>query len=189
MKPTGWLPKWLGLFAKILCGLLIVYILVYAVLSLNGQYAFTLSDLGRIEGFSWAPAGLYLKYPVTESEAKWDYYMICLFYPVWRVDETYFHPPKNGYITDDETQRWQKLRQLEDFAHLSRQLPPTVPTYIIVAVLGTPTRTNLLVNGSSRWEYDYQSTNGPAFGSLFFTRRGVFEGSSTNANAQTFDLN
>jgi hypothetical protein len=187
MRPTRLILNRFGLFIIILCGLVIIYVLTYTVLSLNGGYAFTLADIGRLEGFSWAPAGLYSE-PTTKNETAWFYRMFYFFYPLLRIDGAYFHPPKECYITGNDVKQWKNNRQIGDFDYLSRQLPATVPTDIVTSVLGTPTRTNLLANGLSRWEYDYHSSNSVAFGSLFFSRRRVFQGSSTNENAQAPSL-
>jgi hypothetical protein len=178
------IPKWLRRMAKIFCGLTIFYVLIYIVLSVNGRYSIAEADIGRLEGFSWAPAGLFL-----ENEENWDCFTFYAFYPLWAIDCRHFHTGIETYITDDQVNYWMNQRQPNDFIHLARQLPPTVPIHFIVGTLGNPSRTNSLANGSIRWEYDYQNTNGVAFGSLFFNRHGVFEGSSTNANAQTADLN
>lgn len=187
MRSIRLILKWFSLPAKILCGLVFVYVLIYTVLSLNGGYAFTLADIGRLEGFSWAPAGLYSE-PTTKNEKTWFYRIFYFFYPLLRIDGAYFHHPKDCYITNNDVKQWKNKRQISDFDYLSRQLPATVPTDIITNVLGTPTRTNLLANGLSRWEYDCHNSNSLTFGSLFFSRRCVFQGSSTNENAQAPSL-
>lgn len=188
MHPFSRIPKWFRWMAKIVCGLVIFYVLTYMVLSANGRYAITMADIGRLEGFSWAPAGLFLP-SANEKVRNWDVCMFYVFYPLLLFDWNHIHTWKDVYITDDQAQQWKKLRQLSDFAHLAKQLPATVPTYLIISILGNPSRTNSLANGSIRWEYDFQNTYGVAFGSLFFNRHGIFEGSSTNIDAQIADLN
>lgn len=183
------IPKWLRWMAKIFCGLVIIYISIYTINSINGRYEIMMSDIGRIEGFGWVPSGVHFSDRETQREMNWDLSMYYLYYPLWRVDYAHFHPWKDAYITGGQVRLWKNNRQFSDFALLSRKLPPKLSNHVVIIVLGNPTRTNLLSNGLKRWEYDYKSTNGLAFGSLFFNRRGIFEGSSTNANAQIADRN
>jgi hypothetical protein len=188
MRPTSLVLRRLGLFAIILCGLIILYVLVYAINSANGHYDIMMVDVGRIEAFGWVPSGVFFDGHTTENEQRWDLCMFYFYYPLWRADYAYFHPWKDAYITDDQVDHWEKMRRLDDFAYLSSKLPQCLDRSTIIIVLGVPTRTNLLANGLSRWEYDYQNTNRLAFGSLFFNGHGIFQGSSTNANAQTPEL-
>lgn len=189
MRLTSLVSSRLGLFAIIFCGLVVLYVSVYVSHSANGHYQIMMSDIGRIEAFGWVPSGVSFAGPETEKQKRWDLCMFYLYYPLWRADYAYFHPWKDAYITSGQVHEWKDQHQFQDFASLSRQLPATVPVYTITNVLGNPNRTNSLANGLTRWEYDYRSTNGPTYGSLFFNRRSIFEGSSTNVNAKSADFN
>jgi hypothetical protein len=183
------LRKRLPLFLKVFSLLLLVYILVYVSHSENGRYEIMMADIGRIEGFGWKPSGVTFARDETKKEQHWDLAMFYFYYPLWRYDYAHFHRWKDAYITGDEVQNWKTKRRPDDFTHLAWQFPLKLSTTIITNLLGMPTRTNVLANGSNRWEYDFQNGNGLTYASLFFDDLGKFQGCSTNANAEAADLN
>ena len=68
-------------------GLMVVYLFVYAVLSLCGGYqrADITSLHGVTKGYTWAPAGFY------DATSGWRSAWVVSFYPLWYLDACYVH--------------------------------------------------------------------------------------------------
>ncbi|GEM_PF-3045861 len=79
-----------------------VYVLIYAILSINGRYQPAAVNLRGIMWSSWAPAGFYdAEHPWPGSvEARkspnqktggWRASMIYAFLPLWEIDVHFIH--------------------------------------------------------------------------------------------------
>jgi hypothetical protein len=84
---------------KIVCGLFIGYVLIYAILSLAGSYQEQPFWVGsNVRNFCWAPLGFYNPNRVSESAnswnngwQKWNKTMVYTFYPLFKLDRIYIH--------------------------------------------------------------------------------------------------
>ena len=87
---------------KFFAGFVIIYIVIYAVLSLNGRYQPISTNLRGIEQYAWAPIGFYdPDHPWSGSIAArrspenkaggWNHVMMYAFAPLWVVDIHFIH--------------------------------------------------------------------------------------------------
>jgi len=113
MKAIGFaISKALRRFIWLVVGLPVLYILIYLLLSLCGQYRpMSASGVSRWEVFAtWAPLGFYDSHPPAGPlEAKlggaWRDSMIRVYYRLWTADNHYVHKRHDvymaGFLGDD----------------------------------------------------------------------------------------
>jgi hypothetical protein len=82
--------------------LLVVYILIYVVLSINGKYQPLFVGANGVKEHAWAPLGFYdpdhpwkgsgtaLDNPGMKT-GGWNEFMLIFFYPLWNIDIRHFH--------------------------------------------------------------------------------------------------
>jgi hypothetical protein len=73
--------------------LIVVYILVYGVFSINGSYKPFSGDLNRIWEYRWLPYGFF---PTgRQKPTSLNYILVYTFFPLWILDTKYIHnnPP------------------------------------------------------------------------------------------------
>ena len=82
----------------VICVILVSYILIYVLLSVNGGYQPSSLEYGGRIGYSWAPLGFYTPRTLLPSAtgAKvvtggWKASMVLTFYPLWMTDICYIH--------------------------------------------------------------------------------------------------
>ena len=83
---------------KVLCFLVVAYVVVYVVLSMNGSYEPDAFSLRGVIDYEWAPFGFYAK-PVPKRSAAtrdvdfgdWNRVMLRIFFPLWYIDIRLFH--------------------------------------------------------------------------------------------------
>jgi hypothetical protein len=89
-------------FSKIFGGLVAAYVLIYAVLTLNGSYQPAAYDLNGVMWREWAPSGFYdsthpwpNSFAAEHSKDKmtggWNKLMMCIFLPLWAADTKFIH--------------------------------------------------------------------------------------------------
>ena len=99
--------------AKAFARVLIVYVLVYTILSSGGQYQVCGAGIGEIYFYSWAPLGFYRTVhliPNSESgkvkhfsrTGGWNGTMLYMFLPLWFIDTLYIH---KNYLPLSENDR------------------------------------------------------------------------------------
>jgi hypothetical protein len=76
-------------FAKALSILAAFYILLYGVLSVNGQYRPSMVAIGGYVGYTWAPMWFYDSN--SRSGEGWRSSWVLSFYPLWIMDVCYIH--------------------------------------------------------------------------------------------------
>jgi hypothetical protein len=86
--------------------LVATYILIYLVLSFNGQYQPSAVGSTGVKEYAWSPLGYYdANHPwegsIAALHSKTNVYggwnngfLWNLFYPLYRIDTTFFHKPK-----------------------------------------------------------------------------------------------
>jgi hypothetical protein len=82
---------------KILFGLLISYVLIYAILSAAGSYQifpYLLGGLGS--NYRWAPAGFYNPKSGTDTLGDWNISLLLAFFPMFELDNTFVHKPEKA---------------------------------------------------------------------------------------------
>jgi hypothetical protein len=90
-----------------ICGLIIVYVLLYSTLSLNGRYEPMAVDLRGIMWSSWAPAEFYdpdhpwpnsvvARKSKDKKTGGWSPLMIYAFLPLWQIDIHFIHKDQWG---------------------------------------------------------------------------------------------
>jgi hypothetical protein len=88
-------------FLKIVCGILICYVLIYLILSSSGSYQVVDSDLNHAS-FGWIPCGFY---PPKHQNPNWlNKILFLTFLPLWDLDEKFIHknPPPTIYFKHPE---------------------------------------------------------------------------------------
>jgi hypothetical protein len=85
-----------------LVALFVVYVLIYVVFSVNGQYQPFNVGANGVKAHAWAPLGFYdpnhpWKRSMTAQEnpgmktGGWSEFMLIIFYPLWNIDIRHFH--------------------------------------------------------------------------------------------------
>jgi hypothetical protein len=90
-KKLRLLPAWI-------CGIVVAYFFIYAVLSLSGSYQVVLADLNHAD-YGWVPFGFYAS---GHKQNNWVNDTVFYVYrPLWVWDEKYIHktPPPSVYFT------------------------------------------------------------------------------------------
>ena|ERR1043165_4870639 len=89
----------------VLVSIVMLYVLVYTVLSANGQYQPEIVGVSDVKTYGWAPLGFYdanhpWKNSVAAQKSKatvyggWNRFMVIIFYPLFYLDHTWLHKPK-----------------------------------------------------------------------------------------------
>jgi hypothetical protein len=84
---------------RLFCGVVAAYLLIYTILSLNGNYQVVLSDLRHVE-YGWVPCGFYSQ---KQNHPTWLNVMLFRMYlPLFQFDEKYVHknPPPPVWFPD-----------------------------------------------------------------------------------------
>jgi hypothetical protein len=76
-------------FGTIVCGLAIVYVLVYSALSAFGRYEPEIVDLRGVRLYAWSPLGFY-----DSTDGRWSTSMEVTFLPLWVFDARLIHARK-----------------------------------------------------------------------------------------------
>ena len=79
--------KWL---VPAFCGLLCVYVGVYAVLSLEGHYEPAAWGLDHVKAYAWAPRGFV-------KDFQWSRPLMLIFSPLYYLDTHYWHKEKDSH--------------------------------------------------------------------------------------------
>ena len=89
--------RWLKLSAMVAGGGVLLYVLVYVLLSASGKYEpYSLVSI-RSENlvYAWAPRGFYdASHPWSSLAGGWHRKVIFAFYPLWLLDIRYVHEYK-----------------------------------------------------------------------------------------------
>lgn len=81
---------------SLICGLAIVYVLAYSVLSAFGRYEPDVVGLNGVKVYAWAPLGFYDRdrpWPrsLDQKTSGWNSYMTITFLPLWQIDFRLIH--------------------------------------------------------------------------------------------------
>ena len=86
-----WILKWPNKIWQVVASLLIAYIVVYFLLTINGAYAPSDFGLQGVVAYQWAPLGFYKEENKAEHIGRWHSYILGSFYPVWFIDIHFLH--------------------------------------------------------------------------------------------------
>jgi hypothetical protein len=88
--------------------LFLLYVSVYTVLSLCGEYQPVWADVNGVKEYAWAPLGFYddaHRWAGSGAAGRthaavmggWNSQILCdLFYPIYSIDRLWIHPGKPG---------------------------------------------------------------------------------------------
>ena len=81
---------------KVLCILLVAYVGVYVILSMNGSYEPDAFSLRGVIDYEWAPRGFYAEHIQQNANGSrdhggWKRIMLRTFLPLWYIDVNFIH--------------------------------------------------------------------------------------------------
>lgn len=99
-------------FGKVVCGVVILYVLIYSVLSAFGRYEPSVVSLNGVI-YAWAPLRFYdSDHPLPRSAAArrsptqktggWNTFMMVTFLPLWQIDFRLIHTRSMSFNTAPE---------------------------------------------------------------------------------------